>query len=40
MYAIESGITASSLSETPIVKMAPIIVTADTLSEITEDMRW
>ena len=40
MYAIESGITASSLSETPIVKMARIIVTADTLSEITEDMRW
>ena len=40
MYAIESGITASSLSSTPIVKMSPIVVTADNLSEITEDMRW
>lgn len=40
MYAIESGITASSLSETPVVKMAPIIVTADNVAEITEDMRW
>lgn len=40
MYAIESGITASSVSETPVVKMAPIIVTSDTLSEITDSMRW
>ncbi len=40
MYAIESGITASSLSATPVVKMAPVIVTKDTLSEITDSMRW
>ena len=40
MYAIESGITASNLSETPVVKMAPIIVTSENISEITEDMRW
>lgn len=40
MFAIESGITGSAMSETPIVKMAPIVVTADNLSEITEDMRW
>ncbi len=40
MYAIGSGITAKNLSATPIVKMAPIVVTKENLSEITEDMRW
>lgn len=40
VYAIESGITAGSLSKTPVVKMSPIIVTVDNLPEITEDMRW
>lgn len=40
MYAISSGITASSLSETPIIKMSPIIVTKDNLDAITESMRW
>ena len=40
MYAIGSGITAKNLSATPIVKMSPIVVTKDNLSEITEDMRW
>ena len=34
------GITAANLSATPIVKMAPIVVTQDNLSDITEDMRW
>lgn len=40
MYAISSGITASNVSETPLVKMAPILVTKDNLSDITEEMRW
>lgn len=40
MYAVGSGITAKNLSATPIVKMAPIVVTKDNLSDITEDMRW
>ena len=40
MYAVGSGITAKNLSATPIVKMAPIVVTHENLSEITEDMRW
>lgn len=40
MYAIGSGITAKNLSATPIVKMSPIVVTEENLSEITEDMRW
>ncbi len=40
MYAVGSGITAKNLSATPIVKMAPIVVTQENLSEITEDMRW
>ena len=40
MYAIQSGITASNLSATPIVKMAPIVVTADNVDTITDDMRW
>ncbi|OYO84472.1 sugar ABC transporter substrate-binding protein [Lachnotalea glycerini] len=40
MYAVDSGITASSLSETPVIKMSPTIVTQDNLDSITEDMRW
>lgn len=40
MYAIESGITAANLSETPVVKMAPVVVTAENVAEITDDMRW
>lgn len=40
MYAIETGSLASTLSETPVVKMAPVVVTADNVAEITEDMRW
>lgn len=40
MYAIESGITGSMLSETPIVKMASITVTADNVADITDSMRW
>ena len=40
MYALGSGITAANLSATPIVKMAPIVVTQENLSDITEDMRW
>jgi ABC-type sugar transport system substrate-binding protein len=40
MYAVDSGITASSLSKTPIIKMSPIIVTHDNVSIITDDMRW
>lgn len=34
VYALESGVTAAALSKTPVVKMAPIAVTADNLSEI------
>ncbi len=40
MYAIGSGITAANLESTPIVKIAPIVVTADNVGDITEDMRW
>ncbi|MDD3368190.1 MAG: sugar ABC transporter substrate-binding protein [Lachnospiraceae bacterium] len=40
VFAIESGITAKNLTSTPVVKMAPVIVTKDNLSDITEDMRW
>lgn len=40
MYAIESGITAANLTETPLVKMAPIVVTQENLSDITPEMRW
>lgn len=35
VYALESGITAANLSRTPVVKMAPIAVTADNLTEVT-----
>ena len=40
LYAIGSGITASNLSETPIVKMSSITVTADNVADITDNMRW
>lgn len=40
MYAIESGITSANLSETPLIKMAPIVVTKENIKDITEDMRW
>lgn len=40
MYAIGSGISAKNLSSTPVVKMAPIVVTKDNLNEITPEMRW
>ena len=40
MYAIGSGITAANLEATPIVKIAPLVVTGENVGDITEDMRW
>lgn len=40
MYAIGSGITGAMLESTPVVKMAPILVTADNVADITPEMRW
>lgn len=40
MFALQSGMTAANLSATPLIKMSPIVVTPDTVSQITPDMRW
>ena len=38
LYHIGAGVHKSA--STPVVKMAPIVVTADNVSSITDDMRW
>ena len=38
MYCIASGIDTSKLAETPVILMAPVVVTKDNVSEITD--RW
>lgn len=40
MYAIASGIKGNTLAATPVIKMAPIVVTIDNVGDITEEMRW
>lgn len=40
MYFIGSEADTSSYTETPIVKMAPVVVTSDTVGSIGPDIRW
>jgi ABC-type sugar transport system substrate-binding protein len=40
MYTIASGITGKNLTATPVIKMAPTVVTKDNVASITPDMRW
>lgn len=40
MYLLGAEADTSSYTVTPIVKMAPTVVTKDNVSSITEDMRW
>lgn len=38
IYHISAGVRASD--KTPVIKMAPIVVTPENVAEITDDMRW
>ena len=40
MYFIGSEADTSSFTKTPIVKMAPVVVTSDTVGSIGSDIRW
>lgn len=40
MWAIGSGINFSSLDHTPIIKMAPIVATKETVGSIGQNIRW
>lgn len=40
MYCIASGIDTSALESTPVINMAPVIVTKDTVGDIAEADRW
>ena len=40
MYLIGAGVDTSSYASTPVIKMAPIVATPETVSEIGENIRW
>ena len=40
LFALSAEIEPSQFKETPVVKMGPIVVTPDTVGQITPDMRW
>ncbi len=40
MYAIGAGINGTMLTSTPEIKMAPIVVTSETVDTIGENIRW
>lgn len=40
MYLIGSDANSSSYSQTPVIKMAPIVATPETVSQIGENIRW
>ena len=40
MYAVSTGIMGNAFSQTPVIKMAPVIVTSENVGAITGDMRW
>jgi ribose transport system substrate-binding protein len=40
MYSIGAQVNASSFASTPVIKMAPIVVTSETVASISKDIRW
>jgi ribose transport system substrate-binding protein len=40
IYAIGAGLNGTKLEVTPVVKMAPIVVTQDNVGSISENIRW
>lgn len=40
LFMIGSGVDSSKFEKTPVIKMAPVIVTKENVGTITEDMRW
>lgn len=40
LYSIGAEFNASTFTKTPVVKMAPIIVTKDTVANISDNIRW
>ena len=40
MYMIGSGVNSSAYTRTPVIKMAPIVATPDTVSQIGDNIRW
>lgn len=40
LFAVASGVTGGYFTETPVIKMAPVVVTQENVDSIPEELRW